>query len=631
MTLELKYDPYLFRAECYSVESGKKKKIKTNNPELEKYLDNCFIFEVCINEFLEELNNDSKLGDTIEFKGTKQDYELLKAICQQKYKYVECKLLKSLGDVNPFSYETMEEIIQASTITASAIALGKENKEYVPKVAVELLEYIEKTQMEDCVKSMVLFSNLTYITKELELNDDVLINEYSKASFSKIEGLTIYDLKDFNVAVIETNKTNRNLGMDILNSSAYLFAKFNVGTLSIFENAIDFAVGGAAKLFKNKELGKKLFENQITKKANDALDKKMDVPVKVKKAGRYVYAVGDAASRIGLVLLGGVGVAGAIASGTILGLGTAGETVKKAAEKTGEYGNKEYLCGLAVGAIVGTLPTIIGFVSGHITKLAGTVSGKVVESVISKGGSAAAVKAAQVGVGLGGAAVVGAASSLIYSTKDITEEVLFKITGIKDKIEIDIKKIAINVAIGIGISCTCYLISAIPVLMKDNKELQKTIDAYREELLKASECPETIGTIDKNGIVQQPSNITRTRRIEFADNKAKLREEWENLHGKPWPKYEEDVYLNGKPWRLKGENYDAHHIQPLCLGGKNTAENITPLNVAKHAEIHNVAGNKYSAMVSLKEKMQAADYVAKYANKGTETLAGEMAKEAMSK
>ena len=39
---------------------------------------------------------------------------------------------------------------------------------------------------------------------------------------------------------------------------------------------------------------------------------------------------------------------------------------------------------------------------------------------------------------------------------------------------------------------------------------------------------------------------------------------------------------NGKLIRKAGSDYDAHHIQPLGMGGKNEVKNITPLN----AEVH---------------------------------------------
>ena len=69
----------------------------------------------------------------------------------------------------------------------------------------------------------------------------------------------------------------------------------------------------------------------------------------------------------------------------------------------------------------------------------------------------------------------------------------------------------------------------------------------------------------------------------FNDLKANLKAEWANKYGRPWPKYEQDIYSDsGKLIRKAGSDYDAHHIQPLGMGGENTAENITPLN----AEVH---------------------------------------------
>ena len=55
----------------------------------------------------------------------------------------------------------------------------------------------------------------------------------------------------------------------------------------------------------------------------------------------------------------------------------------------------------------------------------------------------------------------------------------------------------------------------------------------------------------------------------------------------PWPTYNEDVYdEKGRLRRRKGDKYDAHHIQPLELGGENDVSNITPLDILKHEEIH---------------------------------------------
>lgn len=55
----------------------------------------------------------------------------------------------------------------------------------------------------------------------------------------------------------------------------------------------------------------------------------------------------------------------------------------------------------------------------------------------------------------------------------------------------------------------------------------------------------------------------------------------------PWPKYTEDVYITnvrGAQVKIReaGQDYDAHHIHPLGLGGKNEASNLTPLRADVH-------------------------------------------------
>ena len=72
-------------------------------------------------------------------------------------------------------------------------------------------------------------------------------------------------------------------------------------------------------------------------------------------------------------------------------------------------------------------------------------------------------------------------------------------------------------------------------------------------------------------------------REEFSSMKNKLISDWEAANNEKWPTYTEDVYSpNGKLIRHAGDKYDAHHIQPLTYGGKNTAENITPIHASQH-------------------------------------------------
>ena len=128
---------------------------------------------------------------------------------------------------------------------------------------------------------------------------------------------------------------------------------------------------------------------------------------------------------------------------------------------------------------------------------------------------------------------------------------------------------------------------------QENK-LEASLNDYIDDLKSKSECPETISTDETNlsKMEKQSSERVAELREEFDDNKPKLRKEWEIQNGREWPKYTEDVYNeNGQIIRRKGDNYDAHHIQPLCLGGENIASNITPLDIYSHRDVHSSNGS----------------------------------------
>jgi hypothetical protein len=121
----------------------------------------------------------------------------------------------------------------------------------------------------------------------------------------------------------------------------------------------------------------------------------------------------------------------------------------------------------------------------------------------------------------------------------------------------------------------------------DNAEnnLEKTVNEYFDDLRDKSECPETIleRPFETSDLEKLSPEEVAERRAEFDDKKAEMKKQWEAENGCPWPKYEHDVYSpNGKLIRKAGSDYDAHHIQPLGMGGKNEVSNITPL----HAEMH---------------------------------------------
>ena len=120
--------------------------------------------------------------------------------------------------------------------------------------------------------------------------------------------------------------------------------------------------------------------------------------------------------------------------------------------------------------------------------------------------------------------------------------------------------------------------------MDAEENLEKEVKDYFNDLKSKSECPDTIEeSFDASDLEKLPPEEVAKRREEFDEKRTELKRQWEEKYGRPWPKYEHDVFsASGKLIRKAGSDYDAHHIQPLCMGGENKASNITPL----HAEVH---------------------------------------------
>ncbi len=119
----------------------------------------------------------------------------------------------------------------------------------------------------------------------------------------------------------------------------------------------------------------------------------------------------------------------------------------------------------------------------------------------------------------------------------------------------------------------------------DDLSLEEVKENYIGDLMGRSEVPETIDVDSAKGAeyVKCEGEELASKRAEFTRTKADLKHEWEDLNGREWPKYTEDVYSNnGVKIRVAGQDYDAHHIQSLEYGGKNEATNITPLHATEH-------------------------------------------------
>jgi hypothetical protein len=122
-------------------------------------------------------------------------------------------------------------------------------------------------------------------------------------------------------------------------------------------------------------------------------------------------------------------------------------------------------------------------------------------------------------------------------------------------------------------------------------EIKNTLKAYIDDIRQKSDLSETIpeDPIKVEDLRKVSPEENAQLRDQFSDPgfKRELKHQWEEANGREWPKYSEDVYITNARGeqvliRKAGSDYDAHHIQPLCLGGKNEASNLTPLRADVH-------------------------------------------------
>lgn len=130
--------------------------------------------------------------------------------------------------------------------------------------------------------------------------------------------------------------------------------------------------------------------------------------------------------------------------------------------------------------------------------------------------------------------------------------------------------------------------------------IEKCRKEYIDDLKANSEFPELIEDYGSRYEKISPEENAE-KRSEFNANKEKLILECEKKYSKEWPRYTEDVYMNGKLQRRAGDRYDAHHINPLSFGGKNEASNLTPISVEKHFDKQGVhsPNSPYGKLVKL--------------------------------
>ena len=159
----------------------------------------------------------------------------------------------------------------------------------------------------------------------------------------------------------------------------YFFEKLGLGILSSIEGIWDYTAGGLAKLFGADDWAEQQFANDWVN-YNHA-DEWYNPSDGWKVAGDVAGGIGTSIPAIATVAAAGAiavasggaltHVAAALISGTVAGLGAAGNATKEAYRQTGELGGKEFGYGALVGITEGAVEGIsagIGAGTGQVVK-----------------------------------------------------------------------------------------------------------------------------------------------------------------------------------------------------------------------------------------------------------------------
>ena len=179
----------------------------------------------------------------------------------------------------------------------------------------------------------------------------------------------------------------------VLGGVAYLGEKVALSALSGIEGIWDYTAGGVAKLFGADSWAERQFANDWVN-YNHA-DEWFDPDEGWKFAGDIAGGIGSSLPAIavtGVAVFASGGAllpAAGIISGSIAGLGAAGNATKEAYRETGKLGGKEFAYGALVGVTEGTLEGItagIGTGTGRIvSSLAKKSAGEVTQTLVKSG------------------------------------------------------------------------------------------------------------------------------------------------------------------------------------------------------------------------------------------------------
>lgn len=329
----------------------------------------------------------------------------------------------------------------------------------------DIVRYCNPLEM---VKSVAYFSTVSLVTK---------VNFFYRAidhySSIELDETIVGDIKNIFDEVVTPQFVKDHLGNTLLDTqyvasemaeltckavdaATYIGSKGVLGVAKVVEDAVIFVAGTIADVAGHPEMAEKMYQKDIVGEISEYIDKNYSGSELIKEIGACAEKVGEIGAYIGLgILAGGEGaVAAAAAAG--IGVARAGEAVRGAVEKTGEYTHKEQVYGIVCGAVAVILPKLIGTIHAEM----GNVGESLSEAAKSIDGKAVRYIAEKV-AGTAAAAGEGAIDAWLFDMLDIITEEVASALGIDDAVEVDIKEIVKDMGMGALASGVLFLVSDI--------------------------------------------------------------------------------------------------------------------------------------------------------------------------
>lgn len=395
----------------------------------------------------------------------------------------------------------------------------------------------------------------------------------------------------------------------------YIDTRITLGLLSIVDNACRAVFSMGLYALGKSDLAKDVMTESKLDEFREYLDKIVKPNELEKNLGDIADKASEMVGELALAIVGALGITasapvaavGIVAAAALLGFAEAGKNLETNIEKSGEYGQKEFVSALVTAGLTITVERLLPCL-GKITSEANIVK---VADRVSKYAKGNMELGAKLTKSILTSLQAGAGMSFFKGADEIKKIVDFEL-GITDKLDVK-KEIAETLGFILGAAALGGVLSYVGdtiIRSKGFQEIVKKFDKdfvyteskydviykrveltkeYINDIVKNSTVPDTIlkDMVNPEELYRETSDVVAQKRAEFKAKKADLIREWEKETGKEWPRYKEDVVIKLKdgtdmPLHNAGELFDAHHIRPLSWGGENIWQNITPL----HADIH---------------------------------------------